>query len=101
MIHFDRLNVPADELARLCSEFGVAELCAFGSVLRDNFTPESDVDLLVTFKVERAVSLFHMLRLQHALEDLIGRRVDLVPKTGLKPLIRDHMLATARRIYAA
>jgi uncharacterized protein len=98
---FDRLHVPADELAQLCVESGVRELAAFGSVLRDDFDDESDVDLLVEFDPGRHVSLFDLVRLQHRLEDLLGRRVDLVPKGGLKPLIRDQVLSSARTVYAA
>lgn len=98
---FERLGVEREDLARLCVEFGVVELAAFGSVLRDDFAEDSDVDLLVDFAPDRQVSLFDLLRLQHRLEDLIGRPVDLVPKEGLKPLVRDEVLSTARTVYAA
>ena len=98
---FERLGVKPVELAALCAEFGVAELAAFGSVLREDFDEESDVDLLVEFQTDQRVSLFDLVRLQHRLEDLIGRRVDLVPKEGLKPLIREEVLSTARTVYAA
>ncbi len=95
----ERLKVSADVLAALCREFGVVELSAFGSVLRPDFGAESDVDLLVVFEPGRAVGLFHLLRLQHRLTTLIGRPVDLVPKAGLKPLILEQVLASARPLY--
>ena len=98
---FDRLQVPAGAIADLCREFGVVELSAFGSVLRTDFGPESDVDLLVVFEPGRPVGLFHMLRLQQRLAALLRRPVDLVPKAGLKPLIRDAVLESARLLYAA
>jgi predicted nucleotidyltransferase len=98
---FQRLSVSKPALAAICGEFGVRELCAFGSVLRNDFGEQSDVDLLVEFDLGLQPSLFHLIRLQHRLEDLLGRKVDLVPKDGLKPLIRDEVLASARRIYAA
>ena len=98
---FDRLGVSPDALARLCVEFGVRELAAFGSVLRDDFTDQSDVDLLVEFEPGRRIGLFELLRLQHRLEDLVHRPVDLVPKDGLKPLVRDRVLSDARTVYAA
>lgn len=101
MAGFDRLGVPPDALARLCAEFGVQELAAFGSVLRDDFSDASDVDLLVEFQPGRRVGLFELLRLQNRLEDLVRRRVDLVPKDGLKPLVRDQVLSGARTVYAA
>ena len=98
---FQRLAVSKPALASICVEFGVRELSAFGSVLRKDFGEQSDVDLLVEFDLDLQPSLFHLIRLQHRLEDLLGRKVDLVPKDGLKPLIRDEVLALARRIYAA
>jgi predicted nucleotidyltransferase len=101
MNELDRLHVPADALAALCREFGVVELSAFGSVLRPDFRPDSDVDLLVVFDKSLAVGLFHIFRLQQRLTALLGRPVDLVPKAGLNPLIRDQVLASARRLYAA
>jgi len=101
MNELDRLHVPAAALAALCREFGVIELSAFGSVLREDFRPDSDVDLLVVFDENLPVGLFHILRLQQRLTALLGRPVDLVPKAGLKPLIRDQVLASARRLHAA
>ncbi len=98
---FQRLSVSEPALASICVEFGVRELSAFGSVLRKDFGEQSDVDLLVEFDLGLQPSLFHLIRLQHRLEDLLGRKVDLVPKDGLKPLIPDEVLASARRIYAA
>lgn len=101
MAGFERLKVDRRALASLCAGFGVVELAAFGSVLREDFGDQSDVDLLVEFLPDRHPSLFDLLRLQHRLEDLIGREVDLVPKDGLKPLVRDEVLSTARTVYAA
>lgn len=101
MSGFERLDIPAKRLAEICTEFGVRELAAFGSVLRDDFGVQSDVDLLVEFVEGRRVSLFDLLRLQHRLEDLIGRSVDLVPKSGLKPALREQVLRDAVTVYAA
>ena len=98
---FRRLSASQADLAEVCAAFGVLELSAFGSILGDDFAEGSDVDLLVEFDPDLHVSLFHLIRLQHRLEDLLGRKVDLVPKDGLKPVIRDEVLASARRIYAA
>jgi uncharacterized protein len=101
MNELERLHIAADSLANLCREFGVAELSVFGSVLRPDFRPDSDIDLLVVFRPGLPVGLFHLLRLQQRLTELLGRPVDLVPKAGLKPLIRDEVLASARLLYAA
>ena len=79
-----------EELTR----FGVSSLALFGSVARDEAQPASDVDLLVDFA--EPVGLFHLFRLQHYLERLLGvERVDLVTRAGLKPRLRDRVLTEA------
>ncbi len=76
------------------ARFGVSSLALFGSVARDEAQPASDVDLLVDFT--EPVGLFHLSRLQHYLEELLGvERVDLVTPAGLKPRLRDRVLAEA------
>ncbi len=97
----DRFPVSRDALSAVCEEFDVVELSAFGSVLRDDFAPDSDIDLLVVFDPARPVGLFHVLRLQRRLSELAGRPVDLVPKQGLKPHLREQVLASAQLLYAA
>jgi predicted nucleotidyltransferase len=99
MAGLERLEIDGEALALLCAEHGVAELAAFGSVLRNDFSDRSDVDLLVEFQEGRTPSLFDLVRLQHRLEDLIGRKVDLVPRDGLKPRVRDAVLSSARVIH--
>ncbi len=89
------------EIESLCSEFAVQELAVFGSALGEGFDAESDFDLLVVFDPSLPVGLFHLIRLQQRLEDLLDRKVDLVPKEGLKPRLRDEVLSAARIIYAA
>lgn len=91
----------AEQLDELCRRYGVRELAVFGSVTRDDFRDESDVDILVEFHSGVHNGLFAFVRLQRELEDLLGRKVNLVPKAGLKPLIRDHAIESSRIIYAA
>lgn len=95
------LPIPSAELAALCRQYQVRELALFGSMLHPDHRPESDVDLLVSFIPEARVTFFTLARMQRELEALLGRKVDLVPKDGLKPVIRDHILATAQVLYAA
>ena len=95
------LNVDRDALAQVCARFNVAELSLFGSAARGALRPESDVDLLVVFASGAVVTLFTLIDLQAALSDLLGRRVDLVPKSGLKPALKSEVLAEARVLYAA
>jgi predicted nucleotidyltransferase len=95
------LKVPLNALTALCRRYQVRELAVLGSALRDDFSAESDVDLLVEFQPEVAVGFLSLGRLQLELEALLGRRVDLVPKRGLKPLLRDEDLAGREILYAA
>lgn len=95
------MEIPAKELTALCERNQVQELAVFGSSLTENFREESDIDLLVTFRPEARVGFLAFSRVQRELEELFGRKVDLVPKGGLKPIIRDTVLATARVLYAA
>ena len=95
------LPIPFEELAHLCRRYQVRELALFGSMLRQDHRPDSDVDLLVSFQPAARVTFLTLARMQRELEALVGHKVDLVPKEGLKPVIRDHVLATARVLYAA
>ncbi len=75
------------------------ELALFGSAASGIIGSESDIDLLVTFLPEARVGFLTLARMQRELEELFGRKVDLVPKGGLKPVIRDSVLASARVLY--
>ncbi len=88
-------------LADLCRRYHVRELSLFGSAARDEMRPDSDVDLLVEFVPGAKVDLFEYSGLMLDLSKLIGRKVDLVSKKGLKPLIRASVLKEARLLYAA
>ena len=77
------------------------EFSLFGSVLREDFTRDSDVDVLVTFAPDAQVSLFDMAQMQLELEDIFSREVDLVEKASLhNPYRRREILQTAKRVYA-
>lgn len=101
MTPLDQLRSESHTIARICARHHVAELSVFGSTARGSAGPESDIDLIVTFKPESAVGLIAFNRLRRELEDTLGRRIDLVPKDGLKPLIREEVLAEAQLLYAA
>lgn len=95
--------IPIDpiRLRELCRKWHVAELALFGSVLRDDFGPESDIDVLVTFEADARVGFIGLGQLADELSLMFGREVDLVPKAGLKPLIKDDVLSSAHTLYAA
>lgn len=90
------IEIDMDALAEICRRYHIRDLSLFGSVLRDDFRGDSDIDVLVEFSPEAEVSLFDMSDLKFTLEDLFQRKVDLGTKAGLKPLVRDHILATSR-----
>jgi uncharacterized protein len=93
------LEIIAGHREELVAEFGVKSLALFGSVVRDEATPVSDVDLLVEFD-GRPVGLFHLSRTQHYLESILGvSRVDLVLRDGIKTALKEQILREA--IYAA
>jgi hypothetical protein len=96
-----RIDVPHEAIAAFCRERGIRRLTFFGSVLRDDFTPESDVDVLVEFEPERIPGLFKLVRFQDELSELLGRRVDLCTFGGLDRYIRDEVLAEALDEYVA
>jgi uncharacterized protein len=89
------------QIARLCSEYGIAELAVFGSVARGEDDADSDVDLLYVRAPSTVMGYMKLMQLQEDLEQLLGRPVDLVSKEGLHWVIRDRVLSDARIIYAA
>lgn len=88
-------------LAEVCRRYGVRELSLFGSAVRGEMRPESDIDIMVEFEPGVRVGLIQFESLAGELEALTGRKVDLVTKRGLKPWIRPEVLQDARVIYAA
>ncbi len=95
-----QVDVPLAEIARYCRENKIARLRAFGSVLGDDFTPESDVDLLVAFEPEARISLLDRVRIKRELSELLGREVDLVSEKGISKYIRDEVFAEAEMLFA-
>jgi len=94
------IEVPHEAVAEFCRQRGIRRLAFFGSVLRDDFRPDSDVDVLVEFEPEARVTMFTLSRLQRELETIFARPVDFVLKDGLKRRIRNSVLASAQVIYA-
>ena len=95
------LDFPTQQIKELCRSYQVRELALFGSALREDFDVQSDIDLLVEFEPAARVSFITLAQMQRKLSTLLQRRVDLVPKSGLKPRIRQSVLASAEVIYAA
>ena len=100
MIRMGGIVVDERKLEEICRRWRVAELSLFGSVARGEAGPDSDVDLLYAFEPDALVG-WEIVELEDELSELFGRRVDLVSKRYLHPLIREDVLATARVLYAA
>ncbi len=96
-----RITFDHDRLARFCQEHGIRRLALFGSVLRDDFRPDSDVDVLVEFEPGRTPDLFTMAEMQMDLSELIGRKVDLRTAGDLNRYFRQEVLDTAEVQYLA
>jgi predicted nucleotidyltransferase len=93
------VDLRLDRIAELCRRYGIAELSIFGSVARGEDTPSSDVDLLYVLSPDSTLG-WDIVDLRDQLEHAIRRRVDLGPKSGLKRLIRDRVLAEAKIVYS-
>jgi predicted nucleotidyltransferase len=94
------LAVPRNQIADFCRRNHIRWLALFGSAVRDDFRPDSDVDVLVEFEPGTQVTFFTLSRLQRELESIFARPVDFVMKDGLKRRIRDSVLASAQVLYA-
>ncbi|MGK7884677.1 MAG: nucleotidyltransferase family protein [Crocosphaera sp.] len=77
---FNRLNISSLELINFCQENHILQLSVFGSVLRLDFKETSDIDFLLVFDPQIKLSLIDLINIQYQLEDLIGRKVDLIEK---------------------
>jgi uncharacterized protein len=96
------ITVNQEQIAEFCRRWKVEELAFFGSVLRDDFRPDSDVDVLVTFEQDAPWSLWDLSRMRKELAEIFGREVDLVEAKGLRnPFRRQAILTDKRVIYAA
>ena len=96
------LPINRDQIIDFCQRWRITELSLFGSILRDDFRPDSDVDVLVTFEPGAPWTLWDLSRMRIELETIFGREIDLVEKQALRnPLRRRAILADQRVIYAA
>ena len=100
-----RFHLSGGQIAAFCERWNVVELALFGSVLRDDFGPDSDIDVLVRFRPGHHPSLFGLSRMVWDLEELVGRPVDLVERKAVERsrnyIRRRDILGSARTIYAA
>lgn len=97
-----RFTLPRKKIAEFCKRWNITEFSIFGSVLRDDFRPDSDIDVLVSIDPKAHFGLFKIIEMKLELEEMFKRPVDLVEKEGLKnPYRRKEILQTAQVVYAA
>ena len=97
-----KIRIPRKKIAEFSRHWKVTEFSLFGSVLRDDFRPDSDVDVLVTFAPNAEISLFDLVQMKLDLEKLFRRPVDVIEKDTLEnPFRKREILRTAQVVYAA
>jgi len=79
-----KIQISEDQLSSICNKYLIKELSIFGSALRKDFDEDSDIDLLIEFKPEAAVSLFDLIDVKEDFEKLFGREIDIVSKNAIK-----------------
>jgi len=96
------IDVPMEKIAEFCRKWKITRFSLFGSVLREDFGPDSDVDVLVSFQPDSTWDLLDLVDMRDELMALFGREVDLVEEEGLRnPFRRTSILSTRQVLYAA
>jgi predicted nucleotidyltransferase len=102
MVAQSHISINRNQIAEFCRKWRIVEFSLFGSVLRDDFRPDSDVDVMVRFEPEAPWSLLDIVTMMGELKEMFGREVDLVEKDAIRnPFRRHSILTTHQVIYAA
>lgn len=100
-ISVGKISLPDNKIKDFCLQYQVKRMALFGSVLRDDFRADSDVDVLVVFNPSARITFMTLGKMKRELSHLFKRPVDLVPQDGLKPAIRESILSSSKEIYAS
>jgi len=84
------INIPYKKIAEFCRKWDIQEFALFGSVLRDDFLPDSDIDVLITLTPETRHGLFSLVHMQNELKEIFGREVDIISRRGIESS-RNHL----------
>jgi len=95
------IEFPEEAIAEFCRRNSIARLSLFGSIVRDDFRPDSDIDVLVEFEPDATVGLIRFAGIERQLGEIVGRKVDLNTANMLSPYFRDEVLAEAEVRYVA
>jgi predicted nucleotidyltransferase len=100
-----KIRIPRNQLTEFSRRWKVSELALFGSVLREDFRTDSDIDILVSFNKKAKIGLFDLVRMENELKEIFGRNVDLVERRGIEKsenyIRRKNILNNTKVIYAA
>jgi predicted nucleotidyltransferase len=97
-----RITLPQKKIETFCQKWKVAEMSLFGSVLSKDFSSDSDIDVLVSFKADAGWGLFDFVDMLDELEGIFGRKVDMVEKEALRnPFRKQRILGNKEVVYAA
>ena len=100
-----RVGISPNEIATFCKRRQITELALFGSVLRDDFGPDSDIDVLVKFSPDAKLSFLALDQMEEELSRMLGRKVDLLTRRSIEQspnwIRRENILGSAKTIYAA
>ena len=94
-----RIEIPHDQIAEFCQRWRIRKMALFGSVIRDDFTPKSDVDVLVEFQPGPTPGLKYFWDMPNELSQILGREVDLNTAQELSKYFRQEVLDEAETIY--
>lgn len=98
-----RLGLPSDEIVKFCQQWGITKMALFGSILRDDFRADSDIDLLITFAPNARQGLLTLAKIKHELESRLNRPIDLIPEASIQMsdnwIRQREILSTAQTIY--
>jgi len=99
-----QMPVPHKKIAAFCKRWKVVEFALFGSAVREDFSPQSDIDTLVSFAPQSDWGLFDHIQMKQELKEFFGREVDLITRRALEQsrnaLLRSEILSTAKVLYA-
>lgn len=96
-----KLTLPIEKIEKFCLKWNIVEFSLFGSILRDDFEPESDIDILISLSEKADLDLYDWITMIKELEGIFGREVDLVEKSTLRNPFRRHSILTNREIIYA
>ena len=97
-----KIQIPLKQIEDFCRKWKIKEFALFGSVLREDFRPDSDIDVLVSFEPDGGITFDNRVEMLDELAEIFGREVDLVEKDAIRNPFRRHEILTTREVvYAA